>query len=108
VLEAGTTASSLHPQSLERLAGLDRDLTIDVFVTPTCPHCPPAVLLAYRAALASPHIRAAAIEATEFPALADSLDVWSVPRVVVNGVPHWDGTVPERVFVDRILSPAFE
>jgi hypothetical protein len=66
------------------------------------------VLLAYRAALASPHIRSAAIEATEFPALADSLDVWAVPRIVVNGVPQWDGAVPERVFLDRVLAPAFE
>jgi hypothetical protein len=66
------------------------------------------VLLAYRTALASPRIRAAAIEATEFPALADSLDVWAVPRIVVNGVPQWDGAVPERVFLDRVLAPAFE
>jgi thioredoxin family protein len=66
------------------------------------------VLLAYRAALASPMITASAIEATEFPALADSMDVWAVPRVVVNGVPQWDGAVPERVFVDRLLAPAFE
>jgi len=66
------------------------------------------VLLAYRAALASPRIRAAAIEATEFPALADSLDVWAVPRIVVNGVPQWDGAVPERIFLDRVLAPAFE
>jgi Thioredoxin domain len=66
------------------------------------------VLLAYRIALASPRIRAAAIEATEFPALADSLDVWAVPRIVVNGVPQWDGAVPERVFLDRVLAPAFE
>ncbi len=66
------------------------------------------MLLAYRTALASPRIRAAAIEATEFPALADSLDVWAVPRIVVNGVPQWDGSVPERVFLDRILAPAFE
>jgi len=66
------------------------------------------VLLAYRTALASPRIRATAIEATEFPALADSLDVWAVPRIVVNGVPQWDGSVPERVFLDRILAPAFE
>lgn len=108
VLEAGRATSSLAPESLERLAALDRDLEIDVFVTPTCPHCPPAVLHAYRAALASPRIRASAIEATEFPSLADSMDVWSVPRIVVNGVPHWDGTVPERVFIDRILAPAFE
>ena len=53
-------------------------------------------------------MRSAAIEATEFPALADSMDVWSVPRIVVNGVPQWDGSVPERVFLDRILAPAFE
>ena len=49
-----------------------------------------------------------AIEATEFPALADSMDVWAVPRIVVNGVPQWDGAVPERVFLDRVLAPAFE
>jgi hypothetical protein len=66
------------------------------------------VLLAYKTALASPRIRAAAIEATEFPTLADAMDVWAVPRVVVNGVPQWDGAVPERVFLDRILAPAFE
>ena len=66
------------------------------------------MLLAYKSALASPHIRASAIEATEFPTLADSMDVWSVPRVVVNGVPQWDGSVPEAVFLDRILAPAFE
>ena len=35
VLEAGRADSSLKPDSLERLAMLDRDLTIDVFVTPT-------------------------------------------------------------------------
>ena len=66
------------------------------------------MLLAYKVALASPHIRAAGIEATEFPALADAMDVWAVPRIVVNGVPQWDGAVPERVFLDRILAPAFE
>ena len=66
------------------------------------------MLLAYKTALASPRIRAAAIEATEFPTLADAMDVWAVPRIVVNGVPQWDGAVPERVFLDRILAPAFE
>ena len=66
------------------------------------------MLLAYKSALASPRIRASAIEATEFPTLADSMDVWSVPRVVVNGVPQWDGSVPEAVFLDRLLAPAFE
>jgi Alkyl hydroperoxide reductase, large subunit len=35
VVEAGRLESSLRPESLERLAGLERDLAIDVFVTPT-------------------------------------------------------------------------
>jgi alkyl hydroperoxide reductase subunit AhpF len=35
VIEAGRSESSLRPESLERLAGLERDLAIDVFVTPT-------------------------------------------------------------------------
>jgi hypothetical protein len=65
------------------------------------------VLLAYKAALASPRITASAIESTEFPTLADSMDVWSVPRIVVNGAPQWDGAVPERIFLDRVLAPGF-
>jgi hypothetical protein len=62
------------------------------------------VLLAYKVALASPRVRASAIEATEFPQLADEMEVWAVPRIVVNGVPQWDGAVPERIFLDRVLA----
>ncbi len=63
------------------------------------------MLLAYRCALASPHVTATAIEANEFPALAEEMEVWAVPRIAVNGVPQWDGAVPEPEFVRRILSP---
>jgi hypothetical protein len=66
------------------------------------------VLLAMKCAFASSRIRAAGIESTEFPALADAMEVYAVPRIVVNGVPQWDGAVPERVFLDRVLNPAFE
>jgi hypothetical protein len=66
------------------------------------------VLLAYRAALASPRVTATAVEASEFPALADSLDVWAVPKVVVNGVPQYEGAVPERAFVQRLVAPTFD
>jgi thioredoxin family protein len=65
------------------------------------------VLLAYRCALASPRVRAAAVEATEFPALADEMDVWAVPKIVVDGVPQYEGSVPEAVFVQRLLAPSF-
>jgi alkyl hydroperoxide reductase subunit AhpF len=35
ILEAGRTEPTLRPQSLEALGALDRDLALEVFVTPT-------------------------------------------------------------------------
>ena len=64
------------------------------------------MLLAYRAALASPHVHAAAIEATEFPQLADEMGVYAVPAVVIDGEQRYAGAVPERVFVERLLAAA--
>ena len=63
------------------------------------------MLLAYRLALASPRIRASAIEATEFPTLADAHDVLAVPKTVV-GDASWEGAVPEQLFVQRLLAAA--
>jgi hypothetical protein len=62
------------------------------------------VLLAYRCALASERVTATAIEANEFPHLAQEMEVWAVPRIAVNGVPQWDGSVPEPEFLRRILA----
>jgi predicted thioredoxin/glutaredoxin len=62
------------------------------------------VLLAYRVALASPRVRAAAIEASEFPQLADEHSVYAVPAVVIDGEHRYAGAVPESVFVDRLLA----
>jgi predicted DsbA family dithiol-disulfide isomerase len=62
------------------------------------------VLLAYKAAIASPLVTAAAVEATEFPALADEMDVYAVPKIVIDGVPRYEGAVPERVFFQRLAA----
>ncbi len=61
------------------------------------------MLLAYRCALASERVSATAIEANEFPELAQEMQVWAVPRIVVDGEPRWDGSVPEAEFVRRAL-----
>jgi len=62
------------------------------------------VLLAYRCAFASARVSATAIEANEFPQLAQEMEVWAAPRIVVDGEPRWDGAVPEAEFLRRILS----
>jgi predicted thioredoxin/glutaredoxin len=64
------------------------------------------VLLAYRCALASPRVSAAAVEATEFAVAADRHGVVSVPAVVVDGSLAWVGNVPEPEFVRRLLHEA--
>jgi hypothetical protein len=64
------------------------------------------VLLAYRCALASDRVTATAIEASEFPRLADEMEVYAVPKIAVDGVPQWAGSVPEAEFLRRILAPA--
>ena len=62
------------------------------------------MLLAYRLALASERVTANAIEANEFPQLAQEMQVWAVPRIVVDGEPRWDGAVPEPEFLRRVLA----
>ena len=64
------------------------------------------MLLAYRFALASPHVTAAAVEATEFAAAADRHGVIAVPAIVANGRLAWTGSVPEPAFVERLLLAA--
>jgi len=66
------------------------------------------VLLAYRCALASPQITATAVEASEFPTWADRHGVMAVPAIVVDERPRWTGSVPEDVFVDRLLAAVRE
>lgn len=61
------------------------------------------MLLAYRCAFASERVTATAIEANEFPLLAQEMQVWAVPRIAVDGEPRWDGAVPEPEFLRRIL-----
>ena len=55
-------------------------------------------------ALASPRIQARAIEASEFVADADRHGVHAVPAIVVDDRYAWAGSVPEGMFVDRVLA----
>lgn len=59
--------------------------------------------LAYQFAMESEWVRADGIEATEFPDLADLYRVQAVPRTVINGEAHIEGSLPEGFFLDAIL-----
>jgi glutaredoxin-like protein len=87
----------------EKLKALSRPLHLEVFVTPTWPHCPQAVRLAHRFAMESEFVTADAIEATEFPELAGQYGVSAVPTTVINGTTSIRDALPEEAFLERIL-----
>jgi glutaredoxin-like protein len=93
----------LSSETLQRMQGVDKDVHIQVFVTPTCPYCPRAVILAHRLAFFSQRVRSDMVELMEFPHLANKYGVMGVPRSVINEDHYIEGAVPEKAFVDKIL-----
>ena len=97
--------SGLNEKTREFLKNLDKPLHLQVFVTPTCPYCPRAVLLAHQMAMENPQmIRAEGVEATEFPELANRFNVRGVPQTVINsGAGSVVGAVPEQNLLAEIM-----
>lgn len=106
VVLAGGGGSTLSPAARERLAGIEKPITVRVFSTPTCPYCPRAVALAHEIALASPNVTAYAIEATEYPDLARQYRVTGVPKTVVGERIEILGAVPEDEFIEQMMRAA--
>ena len=104
VILAGTNDSGLTPDSRALVAEhVTAPLDIQVFVTPTCPHCPRAVTLAHRLAVESPLITASCVEATEFMDLSRRFHVTGVPKTIVNGSIEILGALPEDQFVRTVV-----
>ena len=95
--------SPLARDVLEKVKEIDKEVHIQVFVTPTCPHCPAAVVTGHALAHANEHIRAEMIGATEFPHLANKYAVMGVPKVVINENSFFEGALPEGGYVNKIF-----
>jgi glutaredoxin-like protein len=95
--------SSLTEETRAFLGTLTEPVHMQVFVTPTCPYCPRAVILAHQMALESPLVEAEMVEATEFPELAERFGVSGVPQTTINmGAGMVVGAVPEKLLVEEI------
>lgn len=62
--------------------------------------------LAQHMAIASPHVTAQAIDASEFPELSRQYQVMAVPKVVINDRVQFEGALPEREFLNAVLQAA--
>lgn len=96
--------SPLRVDTRKVLRQIDKDVHIQVFVTPTCPYCPQAARLAHAMAFENPRIRAEVVESQEFPHLATAFAVRAVPKTVINRIVEVMGAVPEKVLLQRVLT----
>jgi glutaredoxin-like protein len=99
---AATGEPDLSEETIEFLSSLNDSVHMQVFVTPTCPYCPQAVVLAHKMAIASPMVRADMVEAQEFPHLVTRYQVMGVPRTVINEETHIEGAAPEQMVLGKL------
>jgi glutaredoxin-like protein len=107
ILDAGTDRpSSLSTDTLKALEQIAQPVHLQVFFTPSCPHCPQAVRLAQMFAMASDQITADLIEAGEFQDLIQKYNIQGVPKTVINETIDMVGAQPENVTLQHILQAA--
>jgi glutaredoxin-like protein len=108
VLLVSRRDSGLSDQTRAILKGVSKPVLLQVFVTPTCPYCPRAVILAHQMAMESPMIEAEMVEAMEFAELSNRYNVSGVPHTTINeGASHVVGAVPEEhllIEIEKALS----
>lgn len=101
-----TISRNVSPLSMEtrkKLRQVNQPVHIQVFVTPSCTYCPGQARLTHAFALDCPHISADVIEIQEFPTLAQTYSVRSVPLTVINEYTKFTGVVSEAQLLEHVL-----
>jgi glutaredoxin-like protein len=104
IQEVASGQPSVSEETKKSIQKITQPLHLQVFVTPTCPYCPGAVLMAHKLAMLNDNITADMVEATEFPHLSMKYNVRGVPRTVIGEDHAIEGALPEPNFVQKVLS----
>lgn len=102
IIMFGTGQTQLSESLIEKIKSIKYPVHFQVFVTPTCPYCPRAVLAAHKFAYLNKNIKADMVEATEFPHLSNKYSVMGVPRTVINENDFIEGAAPEEMVLEKI------
>ncbi len=101
MVSSGNT--ELEDDVREKIRAIDKPVRIKVFVTPSCPYCPRAVVVAHKFAFENENIIGEMIEAQEFPEISQLYNVYAVPKVVINEKVEFEGALPEKQFLEYIM-----
>ena len=102
LIEASTVQTELGVRARETVAAIDKDVHIQVFVTPSCQYCAPVARLAHQIAVENPHVTADIIEINEFADLAQRYRILGVPKTVINDSVDFTGAVTEEQFLEHL------
>lgn len=103
--------SGLSSETIEGIKKLQGEALIETLVTPSCPYCPYAVLMANMFAFESSRaglnsITSAVVEAYENMDIAQKYSITSVPAVAVNGRVEFIGVPYEDQLLEVLIKRA--
>lgn len=114
IVDVSNGTTDLAPDTKEAIHGVDKDVRILVFVTPTCPYCPLAVRMAHKFAIENTLagkgkiLGGDMVEAIEYPEWADQYSVMAVPKIVIQvdgeDKVQFEGAYPEKMFLEKLLA----
>ncbi len=102
VLETSGKKEEIPEDIASRIAGINKDVHIQVFVTLQCPYCPAAVAAAHRLALDNPKVKGDMVDSAVFPQIANRYNVTSVPKIIINDKHELEGAQPLTAILDVI------
>ncbi|MDI6857337.1 MAG: thioredoxin family protein [Dehalococcoidia bacterium] len=103
VIDVSRGKVDLATETARQLKRLKSDVSLEAFVTPTCPSCPAMARLAHKLALESPRVRADVIEIMEFPRLIERHNISAVPVTVIGGRVALVGAMSEQTLMAQIM-----
>jgi glutaredoxin-like protein len=103
ILLLGTGEHGLPDKVVEQVKSIKNPVHLQIFVTPTCPYCPQAVITAHMFSYLNDNIQADMVEASEFPQLSYKYNVRGVPRTIINEDDFIEGAAPVDMVLNKIL-----
>jgi glutaredoxin-like protein len=98
--------TDMEPAVKRRLKRLKRDVRVQLFVTPEDEHGPDVARSLVALALENGHLHLSIVEVAEFPALAEDLQIETVPLTLIDGRTRLPGVVSPTVLLDEIIKAA--
>lgn len=102
LLNLGKAGRDFDSDVKERIASINKEIDLKVFVTLACHHCPDIVADTQHMAIKNPNIKAQMIDISLFPELAEEKGIKSVPTIVYNNSEITIGAKTTNEILDKI------